>query len=213
MSFGTGMVELMVTYKSLMAIQKAVDWVGSFRSATVAMEGVTKVQEAAITRRLNMLKTAQKKEEQLMLKEVNARKITEAEKEKIITDSCMKIQMKYAETSARIEAEMRAAYQKMNTQAKISAAGQVQAIATTGVAAQAAGGRMVAASAAASGAVSSLTKNVWNLVGGWYAVAAAIGFAFEKLVEFKHRRHLCGEPAVPPWRGRGLLPAGHQHGS
>ena len=187
-SFGTGMVELMVTYKALMAIQKAVDWVGSFRSATVAMEGVTKVQEAAITRRLNMLKTAQKKEEQLMLKEVNARKITEAEKEKIITDSCMKIQMKYAETSARIEAEMRAAYQKMNTQAKISAAGQVQAIATTGVAAQAAGGRMVAASAAASWAVSSLTKNVWNLVGGWYAVAAAIGFAFEKLVEFKQEK-------------------------
>ena len=187
-SFGTGMVELMVTYKALMAIQKAVDWAGSFRSATVAMEGVTKVQEAAITRRLNMLKTAQKKEEQLMLKEVNARKITEAEKEKIITDSCMKIQMKYAETSARIEAEMRSAYQKMNTQAKISAAGQVQAIATTGAAAQAAGGKMVAASAAASGAVSSLTKNVWNLVGGWYAVAAAIGFAFEKLVEFKQEK-------------------------
>lgn len=187
-SFGTGMVELMVTYKALMAIQKAVDWAGSFRSATVAMEGVTKVQEAAITRRLNMLKTAQKKEEQLMLKEVNARKITEAEKEKIITDSCMKIQMKYAETSARIEAEMRSAYQKMNTQAKISAAGQVQAIATTGAAAHAAGGKMVAASAAASGAVSSLTKNVWNLVGGWYAVAAAIGFAFEKLVEFKQEK-------------------------
>ena len=187
-SFGTSLVELMVTYKALMAIQKAVDWAGSFRSATVAMEGVTKIQEAAITRRLNMLKTAQKKEEQLMLKEVNARKITEAEKEKIITDSCMKIQMKYAETSARIEAEMRAAYQKMNTQAKISAAGQVQAIATTGAAAQAAGGKMVAASAAASGAVSSLTKNVWNLVGGWYAVAAAIGFAFEKLVEFKQEK-------------------------
>lgn len=187
-SFGTSLVELMVTYKALMAIQKAVDWAGSFRSATVAMEGVTKVQEAAITRRLNMLKTAQKKEEQLMLKEVNARKITEAEKEKIITDSCMKIQMKYAETSARIEAEMRSAYQKMNTQAKISAAGQVQAIATTGAAAQAAGGKMVAASAAASGAVSSLTKNVWNLVGGWYAVAAAIGFAFEKLVEFKQEK-------------------------
>jgi len=187
-SFGTSLVELMVTYKALMAIQKAVDWAGSFRSATVAMEGVTKIQEAAITRRLNMLKTAQKKEEQLMLREVNARKITEAEKEKIITDSCMKIQMKYAETSARIEAEMRSAYQKMNTQAKISAAGQVQAIATTGAAAQAAGGKMVAASAAASGAVTSLTKNVWNLVGGWYAVAAAIGFAFEKLVEFKQEK-------------------------
>lgn len=187
-SFGTSLAELMATYKVLMAIQKTVDWAGSFRSATVVMEGVTKVQEAAITRRLNMLKTAQKKEEQLMLKEVNARKITEAEKEKIITDSCMKIQMKYAETSARIEAEMRAAYQKMNTQAKISAAGQVQAIATTGAAAQAAGGKMVAASAAASGAVTSLTKNVWNLVGGWYAVAAAIGFAFEKLVEFKQEK-------------------------
>ena len=149
---------------------------------------MTRVQESAIARRLNMLKAAQKKEEQLMLKEVNARKITEAEKEKIITESCMKIQMKYAETSARIEAQMRAAYQKMNAQAKISAAGQVQAIATTGAAAQAAGGKMVAASAAASGAVSSLTKTVWNLVGGWYAVAAAIAFAFEKLVEFKQEK-------------------------
>lgn len=187
-AFGTGLAELMVTYKALMAVQKAMDWGGSFRGASVAVETVTKVQESAIARRLNMLKAAQKKEEQLMLKEVNARKIAEAEKEKIITESCMKIQMKYAETSARIEAQMRAAYQKMNAQAKISAAGQVQAIATTGAAAQAAGGKMVAASAAASGAVSSLTKTVWNLVGGWYAVAAAIAFAFEKLVEFKQEK-------------------------
>ena len=187
-AFGTGLAELMVTYKALMAVQKAMDWAGSFRGASVAVESVTRVQESAIARRLNMLKAAQKKEEQLMLKEVNARKITEAEKEKIVTESCMKIQMKYAETSARIEAQMRAAYQKMNAQAKISAAGQVQAIATTGAAAQAAGGKMVAASAAASGAVSSLTKTVWNLVGGWYAVAAAIAFAFEKLVEFKQEK-------------------------
>ena len=148
----------------------------------------TSLAQLAVTRRLNMLKAAQKKEEQLMAKEVAARKITEAEKEKAITESCMRIQMKYAETSARIEAEMRAAYRKMNAEAKMSAAGQVQAIATTGAAAKAAGAQMVTASAAAKGAVGSLTKSVWALVGGWYAVAAAIAFAFEKLVAFKQQQ-------------------------
>ncbi len=187
-AFGTGIAELMVTYKALQAVQKAIDWTNSFKTAAVAEEALTKSQEASITRRLNMIKAAQKKEEQLMQKEVAARKMTEAEKEKIINESCIKIQMKYAETSARIEADMRSAFQKMNAEAKISAAGQVQAIATTGVAAQAAGTKMVAASATASGAVSSLTKNVWNLVGGWYAVAAAIGFAFERLVAFKQEK-------------------------
>ena len=187
-SLGTSLAQLAVTYKVLQAIAKAGGLTGSAVTAAAEVEALSKAQEAAITRRLNMLKAAQKKEEQLMAKEVAARKITEAEKEKAITESCMKIQMKYAETSARIEAEMRAAYRKMNAEAKMSAAGQVQAIATTGAAAKAAGAQMVTASAAAKGAVGSLTKSVWALVGGWYAVAAAIAFAFEKLVAFKQQQ-------------------------
>ena len=187
-SLGTSLAQLAVTYKVLQAIAKAGGLTGSAATAAAEVEALSKAQEAAITRRLNMLKAAQKKEEQLMAKEVAARKITEAEKEKAITESCMKIQMKYAETSARIEAEMRAAYRKMNAEAKMSAAGQVQAIATTGAAAKAAGAQMVTASAAAKGAVGSLTKSVWALVGGWYAVAAAIAFAFEKLVAFKQQQ-------------------------
>lgn len=186
-SLGTSVAQLTVTYKVLQAIAKAGGLTGT-ATVVAEVEALSKAQEAAITRRLNMLKAAQKKEEQLMAKEVAARKITEAEKEKAITESCMKIQMKYAETSARIEAEMRAAYRKMNAEAKLSAAGQVQAIATTGTAAQAAGAKTVAASAAAKGAVGSLTKSVWALVGGWYAVAAAIAFAFEKLVQFKQEK-------------------------
>ena len=187
-SLGTSLAQLAVTYKVLQAIAKAGGLTGSAVTAAAEVEALSKAQEAAITRRLNMLKAAQKKEEQLMAKEVAARKITEAEKEKAITESCMRIQMKYAETSARIEAEMRAAYRKMNAEAKMSAAGQVQAIATTGAAAKAAGAQMVTASAAAKGAVGSLTKSVWALVGGWYAVAAAIAFAFEKLVAFKQQQ-------------------------
>lgn len=187
-SLGTSLAQLAVTYKVLQAIAKARGLTGSAVTVAAEVEALSKAQEAAITRRLNMLKAAQKKEEQLMAKEVAARKITEAEKEKAITESCMKIQMKYAETSARIEAEMRAAYRKMNAEAKMSAAGQVQAIATTGAAAKAAGAQMVTASAAAKGAVGSLTKSVWALVGGWYAVAAAIAFAFEKLVAFKQQQ-------------------------
>ena len=187
-SLGTSLAQLAVTYKVLQAIAKAGGLTGSAVTAAAEVEALSKAQEAAITRRLNMLKAAQKKEEQLMAKEVAARKITEAEKEKAITESCMKIQMKYAETSARIEAEMRAAYRKMNAEAKMSAAGQVQAIATTGAAAKAAGAQMVTASAAAKGAVGSLTKSVWALVGGWYAVAAAIAFAFEKLGAFKQQQ-------------------------
>ena len=187
-SLGTSLAQLAVTYKVLQAIAKAGGLTGSAATAAAEVEALSRAQEAAISRRLNMLKAAQKKEEQLMAKEVAARKITEAEKEKAITESCMKIQMKYAETSARIEAEMRAAYRKMNAEAKMSAAGQVQAIATTGAAAKAAGAQMVTASAAAKGAVGSLTKSVWALVGGWYAVAAAIAFAFEKLVAFKQQQ-------------------------
>ncbi len=187
-SLGTMLVELTVTWKAMQAISKAVDWAGSFRTAAVEVQALTKAQEASITRRLNMVKAAQKKEEQAMAKEVASRKITEAEKEKIINESCIRIQMKYAETAARIEASMRAAYTKMSADARLSAAGQVQAIAATGTAAQAAGTKMVAASTMATGAVGSLTKSVWALVGGWYAVAAAIAFAFEKLVEFKQEK-------------------------
>lgn len=186
--FSTGLIAAGAAVKTAQIAQTIKSWTEATQTAIAATNTLDKMQEASISRRLNTIRATQKKEEQLMIKEVNARKITEAEKEKIITDSCVKIQMKYAETSARIEAEMRSAYQKVNAQAKISAAGQVQAIATTGVAAQAAGGKMVTASAAASGAVTSLTKNIWNLVGGWYAVAAAIGFAFEKLVEFKQEK-------------------------
>lgn len=187
-SLGTSLAQLAVTWKVLQALAKAGGLTESVASAAAEVEALSKAQEAAITRRLNMLKAAQKKEEQLMAKEVAARKITEAEKEKAVTESCMRIQMKYAETSARIEAEMRAAYVKMNADAKLSAAGQVQAIATTGTVAQAAGAKIVSASAAAKGAVGSLTKSVWALVGGWYAVAAAIAFAFEKLVAFKQQQ-------------------------
>ena len=169
-------------------ISRAMDWAGSFRTAAAEVQVLTKAQEAAITRRLNMLKAAQKKEEQMLAKEVAARKIAEAEKEKAINEGCVRIQMKYAETAARIEAEMRAAFRKISAEAQMSAAGQVQAIAATGTAAQAASTKMVAASTVAKGAVGSLTKTVWALVGGWYAVAAAIAFAFEKLVEFKQEK-------------------------
>lgn len=188
-SLGVGLAQLAVTYKVIQAMGKAGGLLGtSVITATAEVEALTKAQEAAISRRLNMLKAAQKKEEQMMTKEVAARKITEAEKEKIITESCMRIQMKYSETAARIEAEMRTAYRKMNAEAKLSAAGQVQAIATTGTAAEVAGAKTVVASGAAKGAVGSLTKSVWALVGGWYAVAAAIAFAFEKLVAFKQEK-------------------------
>jgi hypothetical protein len=187
-SFGTTMVELMVTWKAMQAISRAMDWAGSFRTAAAEVQVLTKAQEAAITRRLNMLKAAQKKEEQMLAKEVAAQKIAEAEKEKAINEGCVRIQMKYAETAARIEAEMRSAFRKISAEAQMSAAGQVQAIAATGTAAQAASTKMVAASTVAKGAVGSLTKTVWALVGGWYAVAAAIAFAFEKLVEFKQEK-------------------------
>ena len=185
---GTTILELMAVYKTMQALQKAADWGGSFRAAAAEAAVLTKAQEAAIARRLNLLKAAQKKEEQLLAKEVAARKIAEAEKEQAINEGCVRIQMKYAETAARIEAGMRAAFQRISAEAKLSAAGQVQAIASTGNAAQAAGAKMVAASAAARGAAGSLAKSVWALVGGWYAVAAAVAFAFEKLVAFKREK-------------------------
>ena len=187
-SFGTGLAQLVVTYKLIQAMAKTGILKGSIVAAAAELNALTKAQEAAVSRRLSILRAAQKKEEQMMVKEVAARKITEAEKEKAITESCIRIQMKYAKTAAQIEAEMRAAYRKMNAEANLSAAGQVHAIATTGTAAQVAGAKAVVASGAAKGAVISLTKSVWALVGGWYAVAAAIAFAFEKLVEFKQQQ-------------------------
>ncbi len=170
------------------AIQSVKALAASYQVVAVEVEILTKRQEASIARQISALTAKQKKEEAAMRKEVNARKIAEAEKAAEIKKRLIEIEMAYAKTATKIRTEMTAAYQKINAEAKLSAAGQVQAAVTVGSAAQATGTKTVAASAAAKGAVGSLTKSVWALVGGWYAVAAAIAFAFEKLVEFKQQQ-------------------------
>lgn len=160
----------------------------SYQVVAVEVEVLTKRQEASIAREISALTAKQKKEEAAMRKEVNARKIAEEEKATIIKQKLVEIEMAYSATATRIRTDMTKMYQQVNAAAKLSAAGQVQAAATVGTAAQVAGTKTVAASVAAKGAVGSLTKSVWNLVGGWYAVAAAIGVAFQKLVEFKQEQ-------------------------
>ena len=187
-SVGMAVTQLAVTYKVLQALQKANMWTNSFKTAAEGVRELEKEEEASIKRRLAMLTAKQKKEEAEMRKSVEALKISEAEKEKIISESCVKIQMKYAETAAKIRADMTAAFRQTATEAKAAAIIQVQAAAQAGTAAETAGKKTVMASGAAKGAVGNLGKAVWNLVGGWYAVAAAISFAFQKLVEFKQQQ-------------------------
>lgn len=185
---GMAVTQLAVTYKVLQALQKASIWTNSFKTAAEGVRELEKAEEASIKRRLAMLTAKQKKEEAEMRKSVEALKISEAEKEKIISDSCVKIQMKYSETAAKIRSDMTNAFRQTAVEARTSAAVQVQAAAQAGAAAETAGKKTVMASGAAKGAVGNLGKAVWNLVGGWYAVAAAISFAFQKLVEFKQQQ-------------------------
>lgn len=187
-STGTAITELVVTYKALQALQKASTWTNSFKTAAESVRELEREEEASIKRRLAMLTAKQKREEAEMRKSVEALKISEAEKEKIISESCVKIQMKYSETAAKIRADMTAAFRQTATEAKAAAVIQVQAAAQAGAAAETAGKKTVMASGAAKGAVGNLGKAVWNLVGGWYAVATAISFAFQKLVEFKQEK-------------------------
>lgn len=74
---------------------------------------------------------------------------------------------------------------KANIAATDSAAALAAANTGAGASATAAGLATVKSAGAAGGAVSKLTSLVWTLAGGWLGVAAAIGYAFVKLVEYQ----------------------------
>jgi len=61
-----------------------------------------------------------------------------------------------------------------------------------GTAAVAAGTRTVGAMAVAGTAVRGLLTGVWALVGGWFGVAAAVGYAIYKLWEYKDEKSKIG---------------------
>lgn len=163
-------------------------WTSSITTAAVETEELTSKQIRSIDKRVAAVEKAAEREKNACWKKLKAVEMEEEKRTQTYIENCNKIEAQTIKTANKIRTEMTAAYQKVNAAAKVSAAGQVQAIATTGNAAQAAGTKTVVASTAAKGAVSSLTATVKALATSWYFVAAAISYAYEWLSNYRKKQ-------------------------
>ena len=197
----TAAAEFYAMYKGIQFLQSAGNKINSiFGGMGIAAQQaqiveLEKYQVQAINRRVRMIEQAAAKEIALEAKKVQQMAISEEEKTRLVTEFTAKRTILAQQAAAKERAAMAETFLAYNAgQTEMLAATErttaaqnalTVATARTGAAAEGAAAATVTASAGAGKAVQALTQTVWALVGGWLGVAAAIGYAFAKLLQYK----------------------------